>query len=108
MNCAKVLSTLGQAISTQYLYLVTAQSVVTPKDAWDALLEHFECPSLSNKLALTCQLFGFQMWTGCTMQAHLKVLSDLVERLAALEAPVDEQYQVALLLRSLPMEYEPL
>ncbi len=42
------------------------------------------------------------------MQAHLKELSDLVERLAVLGAPIDEQYQVALLLRSLPMEYEPL
>ncbi len=108
VNCAKVLSTLGQAISTQYLYLVTAQSVVSPKDAWDALLEHFEHPSLSNKLALTCQLFGFQMKSGSTMQAHLKELSDLVERLAALGSPVDEQYQVALLLQSLPTAYEPL
>ncbi len=37
---------------------------------------------------------------------HLKELSNLIEWLAVLGAPIDEQYQVALLLRSLPMEYE--
>ncbi len=97
---------LGQAISTQYLYLVTTQSITTPKDAWDALLEHFEHPSLSNKLGLTSQLLGFRMRSGNMMQVHLKELSDLAEWSAVLGAPVDERYQVALLLCSLPLEYE--
>ncbi len=83
---------LWQAISMQYLYMVTAQSVMMPKGAWDTLLEHFEHLSLLNKLALTCQLFGFQMQSSITMQVHLKELSKLIKWLAALGAPIDKQY----------------
>ena len=99
---ARVMSILGQTISTQFLYLIAAHDITTPRQAWTALLGHFERPSLSNKMALKCQLFGFKMVSGQSMDDHIKGLNDLVERLAALNAPVDEQDQVALLLRSLP------
>ncbi len=42
------------------------------------------------------------------MQVHLRELNELVERLAALGAPVDEQDQVVLLLHSLPTSFEGL
>jgi hypothetical protein len=99
---------LGQTISTQYLYLIASSGVTTPRQAWNALLGHFERPSLSNKMALKCQLFGFKMQSGRSMEAHIKELNELTERLAALNAPVDEQDQVALLLRSLPPSFETL
>jgi len=39
---------------------------------------------------------------------HFKQLQDLTERLAALGAPVEADFQVALLLRGLPSEYDAL
>ena len=84
---ARVMSILGQTISTQFLYLIAAHDITTPHQAWTALLGHFERPSLSNKMALKCQLFGFKMVSGQSMDDHIKGLNDLVERLAALNAP---------------------
>ncbi len=108
VKVARVLSILCQTISTQYLYLITSQNVTDPKQAWNALIGQFERPSLSNKMSLKSQLFGLQMKPGCSMENHLKELTGLVERLAALGAPVDEQDQVVLLLRSLPSHFESL
>ena len=49
----KVFSTIVMAISSSQLYLIT--SVEQPKDAWDALRNHFECDTLANKLMLKKQ-----------------------------------------------------
>ncbi len=38
VKVARVMSILCQTVSTQYLYLVTLQTVTTPKEAWDALV----------------------------------------------------------------------
>ncbi len=105
---ARMMWILCQTVSMQYLYLVTSQTVTTPKEAWDALVGQFERPSLSNKLSLKSQLFGLFKHPNHSLEEHLKVLTDLVERLAALGSPVEEQDQVVILLRSLPDEFEAL
>ena len=101
---ARVKSVLLQTISTQFLHLVVGHNIDTPKKAWDALVAHFERPSLSNKLTLKSQLFGLKMQPGSSVESHLKFLSDLVEKLAALGSPVPEEDQVCLLLSSMPEE----
>ncbi len=47
---ARVLSILGQTIATEHMYLIASREVTTPQLAWTALHEHFERPSLSNKM----------------------------------------------------------
>ncbi len=106
VKVAQVMLILCQTMSTQYLYLITSQTVATPKEAWDALVGQFECPWLSNKMSLMSQLFGLHKHPEHSLEEHLKVLTDLVEWLAALGSPVEEQDQVVLLLWSLPDEFE--
>ncbi len=108
VKVARVMSVLCQTVSTQYLYLVTSQTVTSPKEAWDALVGQFERPSLSNKLSLKSQLFGLFKRPDHSLEEHLKFLTELVEQLAALGSPVEEQDQVVILLRSLPDEFEVL
>ena len=51
----KALSTIALAVSTPQLYLIT--SCEKPKDAWDALRNHFERKTLANKLYLKNSIF---------------------------------------------------
>ncbi len=105
---AHVMSILGQTISTQFMYLIFSLEVTNPREAWLMLCGQFECASLSNKLVQKSQLFCFQMQPGNSMQVHLRELNELVEHLAALNAPVNEQDQVVLLLHSLPTSFKGL
>ncbi len=93
-------------MSTQFLTLFVSHNVTTPYEAWTVLLGHFERSSLPNKMDLKCQLFGFKMQPGQTMQCHLKELKEIIQRSAVLDAPVDEEDQVAVLLCSLPPSYD--
>ncbi len=94
-------------MANEYMYLIAAQNITTPKQAWDVLIGQFERPSLSNKLSLKSQLFGLKMRPGQSMDDILRGLSALVKRPAALGAPV-EQDHVVILLRSLPIGYKSL
>ncbi len=73
-----MMSTLGQTIAMEHMYLIASMEVTTPQLVWTALHEHFEQPSLSNKMTLKAQLFTFQMKPGNLIQAHLKELNQLV------------------------------
>ena len=52
----KSLSTIALAVSTPQLYLIA--SCEKPKDAWDALRNHFERKTLANKLYLKKTVFS--------------------------------------------------
>ncbi len=108
VKVAHVMSILCQTVSMRYLYLIMSQTIATPKEAWDALVGQFERLSLLNKMYLKSQLFGPHKHPEHSLEEHLKVLMDLVEWLAALGSPVEEQGQVVLLLCSLPDEFKAL
>ena len=48
------------------------------------------------------------MESGTSVDEYFKNLQDLTERLAALAAPVEADFQVALVLRGLPLQYDAL
>ena len=60
----KVFSTIVMAICTSQLYLVI--SFEEPKDAWDALHDHYEHDTLANKLILKMQYFRTEMKEGAS------------------------------------------
>ena len=99
----KAFSTIVMAISTAQLYLVT--SCERPKDAWDALRDHFERETLVNKLFLKKQYFRTEMKEGASMEVHLKHMKEITDRLAAIGAPISEEDQVVTLLGSLLTSY---
>ena len=90
------------AIDTPQLYLVTSYD--QPKDAWDALRNHFERETLANKLFLKKKYFRAQMKEGTSI-AHLKDMKENTDKLAAIGAPISEEDQVVTLLGSLPCSY---
>ena len=102
----KALSTLVMAISTSQLYLIT--SCEKPKDAWDALCNHFERSTLANKLMLKKEYFRMEMKENITIEAHLKKMKELTDKLTAIGAPISEEDQVVTLLGSLPSDYSTL
>jgi len=102
-NSQKALSTIVMAISTPQLYLVT--SCESPKDVWDTLRNHFERETLANKLFLKKKYFRKEMKEGMSMEAHLKEMKELTDKLASIGAAISEEDQVVTLLGSLPPSY---
>ena len=102
----KAFSTIVMAISSSQLYLIT--SFEQPKDAWDALRNHFERDTLANKLMLKKQYFRMEMKEGTSVESHLKTMKELTDKLAAMDAPISEEDQVVTLLRSIPPSYSTL
>ena len=99
----KAFSTIVMSISSSLLYLITLCEV--PKDAWDTLKRHFERETLGNKLFLKKQYFRKEMSEGTSINAHLKEMKMLADKLASIGSPVSEEDQVVTLLGSLPPSY---
>ena len=102
----KALSTIVMAVSASQLYLIT--SCDNPQQAWDALRSHFERDTLANKLLLKKKYFRKDMKETTSVEAHLKEMKELTDKLAALGAPIAEEDQVVTLLGSLPKKYSTL
>ena len=102
----KAFSTIIMAIGTPQLYLVTPCE--EPKEAWGNLCGHFERETLANKLFLKKQYFRTEMKEGTSVEAHLKQIKEITDRLAAIGAPISEEDQVVTLLGSLPPSYSNL
>ena len=49
-----------------------------------------------------------EMAEGTSMEAHIKTMKELTDRLAAINAPIAEEDQVVTLLESLPPSYSAL
>ena len=61
-----------------------------------------------NKLILKKQYFRMEMTEDISMEAHIKTMKELTDRLAAINAPIAEEDQVVTLLGSLPPSYSTL
>ena len=94
----KAFSTIVMEISTVQLYPMT--SCEQPKEAWDALCNHFERETLANELFLNKQYFRTEMKEGASMEVHLKHMKEITDRLATIGAPISEEDQVVTLLGS--------
>ena len=108
VRVARTKSILLQMISTSHVHIIAQHHLLTPHDMWRELQETFERPSLSNKLQLQTRLLDLKMESGSSVDNYFKEIQDLTERLAALGAPVEADFQVALVLRGLPSEYDAL
>jgi len=106
VRVVRVKSILLQMISTSQLHVIVQQRLQTPRDTWQELVDTFERPS--NKLQLQTRLLDLRMQPGASVDEYLKDVQDITERLAALGAPVESDFQVALILRGLPSEFDAL
>ena len=102
----KAFTSIVMAVGTSQLYLIT--STESPRDAWDILRNHFERDTLANKLFLKKQYFWNEMKEGTSMEAHLKHMKEITDRLAVIGTPLSEEDQVVTLLGCLPRSYSAL
>ena len=56
-----------------------------------------------NKLILKKQYFRMETAEGISVEAHIKTMKELTDRLAAINAPISEEDQIVTLLGSLPL-----
>jgi len=108
VRIARTKSILLQMICTSQVHVIAQHHLTTPYHMWKELTDTFERPSLSNKLQLQTRLLELKMDPGSSVDDYFKSLQDLTERLAALGAPVDADFQVALALRGLPSDFNAL
>lgn len=99
----KALSHIVLTVSDELIYLIT--ECESPKAAWDKLSSHFERDTLANRIYLKKQYFRAVMKDGESIEKHLKHMKDIVNKLAAIKAPVSEEDQVVTLLGSMPTSY---
>ena len=102
----KAFSTMVMSVSSSQLYLITSYEEL--RRAWTALRNHFERDTLVNKLILKKQYFRMEMTEDTSMEAHIKIMKELTDRLAAINALIAEEDQVVTLLGSLPPSYSTL
>ena len=70
---------------------------------WDRLERQYEKRTAASKLSLVQKYFGAKMAEGESVEKHL--LSELCDRLAAVELPVPEEFQPLMILASLLASY---
>jgi hypothetical protein len=84
-KAARVRNVLYQMMDDKVLHLVMKSSLVSPKDKWDALTEHFDRPSLSNKFMLLQRMLNLRMEPGAPTDQYFAEFQEITERLASLK-----------------------
>ena len=89
-------------VSSPLLYLIT--SCELPKDAWNTLKKHFGRDTLAKAIPQKTY-FRKEVCEGTPINAHLKEMKVLADKLASIGAPVSDEDQVVTLLGSLPSSF---
>ena len=106
-NCNRAIAMITTNISDSKIYLVTSCED-TPQGIWDTLKKHFEGKTISRKLFLMKAFFSLRMREGTSVANHIRELKDLIDKLRAVETPIEEEIQVCILLMSLTESFAPL
>jgi len=103
----------NRALAVLRLLLDNSQLVIvlgceTAQDAWEALLDRYEQPTMQNIVLRERKYRNCSMNEGDSMQEHINKHKVLVQDLAAIGNPVPEERQVMELILSLPPSYDSL
>ena len=94
---------LTHAMSPTVVLLV--QALDFPVKIWKRLERQYEKRTAASKLSLVQKYFGAKLAEGESAEKHLLNMSELCDRLAAVELPVPEEFQPLMILASLPASY---
>ena len=108
VNCARIKNILNQTVTESVAHIMLRADLVTPKQRWDALVENFDRPSLSNKLQLLQRLLNLKLEAGTSVDKYFREFQDVSQRLASLRVDLGADMSIAVLLNGLPQEYEAL
>lgn len=87
-------------------HLPEVQDLPSASAMWNALCSRYEGASTASKAFLLRKLISLRMGEGSSVGDHLNAASELASKLAALKAPVPEEYLVVFILNSLPTSWE--
>jgi len=104
LNAQKAHSQIVLSVSDEFIYLIT--ECETAQQAWEKLQSHFERDTLANRIYLKKQYFRAVMKSNDSVENYLKYMKDIVNKLRAIKAPVNEENQVVTFLGSMPSEYQ--
>ena len=76
------------------------------KEIWDNLASLYISKSLTSKLYLKQQLYGFHMQEESDLRKHVDVFNQFVVDLSKLDVKLDDEDKAIILLSSLPPSYE--
>ena len=85
--------------------------VVDPDDpvaVWKKLSDQFQKKTWANKLQLRKRLYSLRLREGESVQEHIRRLTEILDELAAIGCPVEEEDRVVHLLASPPDSYSML
>lgn len=100
----KALAIMALSLGDEYLHHIS--SAATTKIAWETLDKLFGATGKNAKINLKLQLYKMNMNPGGDFPIHLNSFKSLLGQLGSIKAPLDEDDSIALLLKSLPEEYE--
>ncbi len=96
----KALGTIILTISTKLHYLLGTPT--DPKVVWTILENQFQKKTWSNVLQRRRKLHSLKLAEGGSVQEHLKQITELMDELSIVDAPVKLEDRVMYLLESLP------
>lgn len=102
----KAFRLIALSVGDQYLGLL--RKAGNARDAWKALVEHFERSCLTNQMILWKRFVYLKYDTKDDMQVHINNLIDLKIQLEAVGHHVNEIMMIMVLLESLPRDYDSL
>ena len=100
----KTLSIIALNLGDQYLHHIS--NLDSAKSAWETLDQLFGATCKNAKINLKLQLFKLNMNPGDSFPIHLNEFKSILSQLASIKAPMDEDDCIALLLKSMPEEYD--
>ena len=103
----KALATIVLAVDPKLLYLIGGDPE-DPVVVWRALANQFQRNTWANKLELKRKLFSLKLADGGSVQDHIKTMTEVFDKLSAIDEPVKEEDTVVYLLASLPECYNVL
>lgn len=104
LSDTKALAIIDLALGDEYLHHIS--NITTSKLAWEIFDKLFGALGKNSKINLKLQLFKLNMPPGGDFLVHLNTFNGLLSQLASIHAPVDKDDCIALLLKSLPDEYD--
>ena len=100
----KALADIVLCISPDQLYLVGQPT--DPQVVWTTLQEAFQKNTWSNKLRLKKKLYKMQLKGAENLSSHLKEITEVFQELALLDATINDEDKVIILLSSLPEPFD--
>ena len=100
----KALGILITSISNEIVHYL--DQATTSKHAWEILEQTFGAKSKHSKISLKMQLYSLTMHEGEGLSSLINRLKSICTQLSYIECNIEEDDKIAVLLKSLPLQYD--